>query len=63
MILKVLKISHIINFGLNNDNNELKAHAWLLVNNIYITGLYTDMNFTAVSVFYYISKRDRVKYV
>lgn len=62
-ILKVLGISHRINFGLNNDNKELKAHAWLLVNDFYITGFNTDMDFTAVSEFCYTSKKDRVKYV
>lgn len=63
LILRVLGISHQISFGLNTDNNELKAHAWLLVNDIWVTGFMTRMGFTAVSVYFYTSKKDRVNYV
>lgn len=61
LILKVLGISHQISFGLNTDNDKLKAHAWLKVNDIWVTGFMTSMDFTAVSVFCYTSKKDRVK--
>lgn len=62
-ILKRLGISHVVKFGLNNDNKALNAHAWLLVNNIVITGQNVNMDFTAVTAFYYTSKKDRVLYV
>lgn len=56
----MMRVSHKINFGLNNDENELKAHAWVMVNNVYITGFSTEIEFIAVSSFYYTSKKDRV---
>lgn len=62
-LLKVLGVSHRIYFGLNNEDNQLKAHAWLMVHEQYITGFSTNMEFTAVSAFYYTSKKDRVHYV
>jgi hypothetical protein len=63
LILKVLGISHQISFGLNTDNNVLKAHAWLLVKDMYVTGYIAGLEFTAVSVFYYTSRKDRMRYV
>lgn len=63
LILRILGISYQINFGLNTDNEKLKAHAWLKVNGIWITGYMTSMDFTAVSEFYYTSTKDRVAYV
>lgn len=60
ILLKMMRVSHKINFGLNNDENELKAHAWVMVNNVYITGFSTEIEFIAVSSFYYTSKKDRV---
>lgn len=63
LLLKLLRVSYSICFGLNNENNELKAHAWLLVNDFYLTGYDVNMDFTAVSTFNYVSKKDRVQYV
>jgi len=63
LILKALGISHQISFGLNTDNDKLKAHAWLLVGSTYVTGYIANMEFTAVSVYCYTSKKDRVSYV
>lgn len=63
VLLRISRVSYSICFGLNNDKNELKAHAWLLVNGFCVTGNYVDMDFTAVSTFCYVSKKDRVQYV
>lgn len=56
--LKLCSISHTIHFGLNNDHNELKAHAWVTVNDDLITGYMVEMNFVGVSEFYYRSNKD-----
>lgn len=62
-ILKMLRIPHSIYFGLNNDDHILRAHAWSRAGGIFVTGFSDHMDFTAVSVYHYISKRDRLIYV
>ena len=61
--LKICGISHTIHFGLNNDNSDLKAHAWLTVNEIYVTGFLVGIDFVDVFQFYHLSKKDRVENV
>ena len=49
IILRMLKISSTIFFGINrNESNVLEAHAWSKAENIYITGFENMNEFTEV---------------
>lgn len=62
-LLRLSGISHAIYFGLNRDGDALHAHAWVTAGKYLVTGYSVNIDFKAVSAFYYISKKDRARYV
>lgn len=63
LLLKMIGVSHRVYFGLHHENAALKAHVWLVTDDICVTGFGNNMRYAVVSVFSHTSKKDRVHYV